>query len=69
MRGLRVRRDTAVIERQGESFTWRTFGYENNYEDKISLDAYSTVGPFTFDARKYESTLTQAMDLLKRAKN
>jgi hypothetical protein len=45
---------TAVIERQGETFTWRAFGYENNYEDKLSLDTYNTVGPFAFDATEYD---------------
>lgn len=56
---------TAVVERQGETFTWRTFGYENNYEDKLSLDPYNAVGPFTFDATKYESTLMQVTNLLR----
>ena len=42
---------------------------ENTYEDNISLDPYSTVGPFTFDATAYERTLSQAMDLLHRAKS
>lgn len=56
---------TAVVERQGETFTWRTFGYENNYEDKLSLDPYNAVGPFTFDATKDESTLMQVTNLLR----
>ena len=59
---------TAVVERQGDTITWKAFGYENTYEDKILLDAYSTVGPFMFDATTYERTLVQAMDLLRRAK-
>ena len=59
---------TAVVERQGETITWKAFGYENTYEDKIFLDAYSTVGPFTFDATTYENTLAQALDVLRRAK-
>ncbi len=58
---------TAVVERQGETITWKVFGYENTYDDKILLDAYRTVGPFTFDATDYEHTLLQAMDLLRRA--
>jgi hypothetical protein len=57
---------TAVVQRQSESFTWSDFGYENNYEDQISLDAYRSIGPFTFGAIKYEQTLVQAMDLLRR---
>jgi hypothetical protein len=57
---------SVVVERQAESFTWNDFGYENTYEDKISLDAYRTIGPFTFDAIKYEQTLIKAVDLLRR---
>jgi hypothetical protein len=60
---------TAVVERQGETITWKAFGYENTYEDKILLDDYSTVGPFRFDATAYERTLVQTMDLLRRAKS
>jgi hypothetical protein len=60
---------TAVVERQGETITWKAFGYENTYEDKIVLDAYSTVGPFTFDATAYEHTLAQALSLLRPAKS
>jgi len=58
---------TAVVVRQGETFTRKAFGYENNYEDKVSLDEYSTVGPFTFDATAYAHTLKQALDLFRRA--
>ena len=43
------------------SHEWKAFGYENTYEDKIFLDTYSTVGPFTFDATTYEHTLAQAL--------
>jgi len=54
---------TAVVERRGGTFAWSAFGYENNYEDAVSLDAYNVVGPFTFDAASYESTLRQAIPL------
>jgi hypothetical protein len=57
---------TAVVERKGETITWKTFGYENTYEDKIMLDAYSSVGPFTFTATAYEAALVKAMDLFRR---
>jgi hypothetical protein len=54
---------TAVVERRSGTFAWRAFGHENNYEDAVSLDAYNVVGPFTFDAASYESTLRQAIPL------
>jgi|ERR1700722_5902966 len=60
---------TAPVEREGKTIRWKAFGYENTWEDKISLDSYSTVGPFTFDATAYKRTLAQAMDLLQRAKS
>ena len=60
---------TAVVERQVETITWKAFGYENTYEDKIFLDAYSTVGPSTFDSTAYEHTLAQALDVLRRAES
>jgi hypothetical protein len=57
---------TAVVGRKGETITWKTFGYENTYEDRILLDAHCTVGPFTFNATAYERTLVQALALLRR---
>ena len=60
---------TALVKREGETIKWEAFGYENTWEEKISLDPYSTVGPFTFDATAYEHTLAQAIDLLQRAKS
>lgn len=55
---------TALVEQEGGTITWKAFGYENTYEDKIWLDEYSTVGPFAFDARAYENTLLKGMNLL-----
>jgi hypothetical protein len=65
--GLACGAITAMVEREGETITWKAFGYENTYEDKIWLDAYKTVGPYTFDAAAYEGMLVQALDLLRRA--
>jgi hypothetical protein len=60
---------TAVVEKQGETITWKSFGYENTYEDKVGLDDYRTLGPFTFNAAAYERTLLQALQRLRRAVN
>ena len=59
---------TAVISKREKTITWGNFGYENTYEDKIGLDDYSAVGPFTFNIAVYESTLHQALDRLKNLK-
>ena len=56
---------TAMIVREGSSITWKDFGCENTYEEKIWLDDYRSVGPFTFHAISYERTLVQAVDRLK----
>jgi hypothetical protein len=57
---------TAVVEKRGGTITWSTFGYENNWEDKVDLGDYSAIGPFTFDLIAYENTLMQAVDQLKQ---
>ncbi|HTC61242.1 MAG TPA: hypothetical protein VK709_00225 [Candidatus Saccharimonadales bacterium] len=59
---------TAVVSRRDKTITWGNFGYENNYEDWIGLDDYSSVGPFTFNVAAYESTLYQALDHLENLK-
>ena len=58
---------TALVERQGNAVTWKTFGYQNNYEETIWIDDYKAVGPFTFDAAVYGQTLMQAVDILHNA--
>jgi hypothetical protein len=57
---------TVAIDKQGETITWNTFGYENTYEDKIWLEDYCSIGPFTFNGALYESTLLQGMANLSR---
>jgi hypothetical protein len=51
--------------KEGSSITWKDFGYENTYEERVWLDDYKLVGPFTFHAISYERTLLQAVDRLK----
>jgi len=58
---------TALVEKQGGTVTWRALGYENNHEDKVWLDDYRAVGPFTFNAAAYDRTLVQAIDMLGSA--
>jgi hypothetical protein len=60
---------TMVVEKRDEAIVWKTFGYENTYEDKVTLDEYSTVGPFTFDVTEYERTLLEALDRYRSAAN
>lgn len=48
---------TAVIERVGDSYVWRDFGWQTNYEDTVYYDDYRHLGPYQFDAVEYESVL------------
>ena len=51
---------TAIVERDGDVIVWRDFGWQNNYEDKVERDGFSTLGPFHFDASAYEKLLLGA---------
>ncbi len=53
---------TAVVDDDGESVTWREFGYEVNYqihEDDPLVDTapYQDVGPFKFEREQYRRAL------------
>ena len=56
---------TAVVVKERDAITWKDFGYENTYEDKVSLEDYKSIGPFTFSAVKHERTLLQGIDQLR----
>ena len=51
---------TLEVDKENGQIAWKNFGYENNWEDKVELSAYAEIGPFTFDAEKYERTFIQA---------
>ncbi|WP_444905015.1 hypothetical protein ACJJIU_09970 [Microbulbifer sp. CnH-101-E] len=45
---------TVKVERDDGYFVWSDFGYENNYEDGFSQNAYmERTGPFKFNADLY----------------
>jgi hypothetical protein len=50
-----------VVERVGDNFVWRHFGYENNYEGIIHAEGFEEVGPFTFDRAGYSEAIRQAL--------
>lgn len=60
---------TIVVAKLDATITWNAFGYENSYEEKVALDEYGAVGPFTFNATTYRQTLLEAMDRYRRAAN
>lgn len=45
------------IQIADDEITWSDFGYENNYEDHIDRESYTSVGPFHFSRAVYEATL------------
>lgn len=50
-----------VIEEIEGRINWRDFGFQNNYEDKISLDEYAKIGPFVFDREQYNEVIRTAL--------
>ena len=50
-----------VVERVGDNFIWRDFGYENNYEGIVHTEGFTEVGPFTFDRAGYSAAIRQAL--------
>ena len=52
---------SAVIENIGDQIVWRDFGYENDYEDKVTLTVYKNIGPFVFNKTQYEDTIRRAL--------
>jgi hypothetical protein len=48
---------SALINVADNQITWRDFGYENNYEENVERDSYSSVGPFHFNRSDYQATL------------
>ncbi|MGH9744431.1 MAG: hypothetical protein ACRD51_18980 [Candidatus Acidiferrum sp.] len=54
-----------AIDQSEKTFSWRGFGYQNNYEPQIHGEHLKTLGPFEFDLKDYESKLIQALDAMK----
>jgi hypothetical protein len=52
---------TAQVGRSASTYTWSGFVLENNYDDYL-LAEYREVGPFSFEATDYESTLGHAIE-------
>jgi hypothetical protein len=48
---------SAQINVTDDHITWHDFGHENNYEENVERDSYSSVGPFQFSRSVYEATL------------
>ena len=51
---------SVIVDKEGDQIVWKNFGYENTWEEKLELGDYTGIGPFTFDARKYEWIFAQA---------
>jgi hypothetical protein len=49
---------TISIQENEETYIWKDFGFENNYDEEL-LAEYNEIGPFTFSKIEYESKLKQ----------
>jgi hypothetical protein len=58
---------TVAVTRAVDTVIWSDFGYENNYEARVSLDEYKDLGPFEFEFHRYETALLGAVGQLKSA--
>lgn len=57
---------TVRIEKIGEHFVWKEFGYENNYDDRMPLlQGYNHIGPFFFDKHQYFHVLNNYLKSLR----
>ena len=48
---------TARIEKSASYITWGDFGFENNYDNTVDRDAFTSVGTFHLDRREYEDLI------------
>ena len=53
---------TAEIAKDGDSFIWRDFRFEDNYDSEQSdSESYQSVGPCVFEAEQYRAALKEAL--------
>lgn len=48
---------SAFVERAGDTYVWRDFAYENDYEDPRPIP---DVGPYVFERSLYEAEIARA---------
>jgi hypothetical protein len=48
---------TVRVKSAAETFTWKEFGYENNYEPGVSHEKFTDFGPFVFSRDEYVRVL------------
>ena len=54
---------TIRIEKGDDTITWKSFGFENNYEEQsLDMDTLSDIGPFEFERNHYESIVQGALE-------
>lgn len=52
---------TCKIYREGDSFVWQDFSYDNGYSDDTpDFESYSHIGPFFFSDSQYRQAITSA---------
>ena len=53
---------TCEVIREADTVVWQRFGFENDYDEKMSdFDSYSSIGLFRFDREHYRELLARAV--------
>ena len=56
---------TVRVESAAETFAWKEFGYENNYEPGVSHEKFKDLGPFVFSRDKYARVLNDNLSKME----
>jgi hypothetical protein len=56
---------SVLVERLDDTITWRDFGYEKNWEEKLWTENYEDMGPFTFRSSEYYQVLNDVISQLQ----
>jgi hypothetical protein len=50
---------SVVIEERAETFVWRDFAFQNNYDGKIHDLGVGAIGPLVFESRMYHRVIDE----------
>ena len=56
---------TALMVKDGNSILWKDLGRENNYEKEVEVGPFRNIGPFAFDAARYQYVLLEGLQHLE----
>jgi hypothetical protein len=65
--GLECGAVSIIVEFQNESVIWRSFGYENTWEEIVRIEKLRDIGPFRFPLASYRKVIEAAAELLNQS--